>query len=522
MNRSPKSSTLFIAGAAVGLSLTLLAVPTSALAQGPSPSTSSQHAQANPIPLSGRSGGNASVTAVEAPIAGTTNSVTTINPSVQVQGPYAGSSAGANLPSAKLSLRDAIERGLKYNLGALNQNTAMRQAQGQSQIARSALLPNASGYLAETLTQVNLAAEGVRFHVAIPGFSFPTIVGPFNNIDLRGSVSQSIFDPTAWNNYRSSKDTYHAAQFSARDAHDAVVLAVAGTYLQIIATAERVKSAHAQLDTATALLQQTQQERTVGVAPQIDVDRSEVEQLTQQQRVISLESELAKEKIALARMTGLPANDNYELTDNVPFAAAPSLTLDAALQQAFADRADIKAAQAQIRAAEHAVAAARDERLPSLSVNGNYGAIGTNPAQAKATYSAAATLSIPIWQGGHTSADIKVAEAALAQRRSELDDLKGQVESDVRNAYLDLQAATSQVKVAQRNLQVTRETLDLTRQRFDAGVTDNVEVVQAQESLTSAELDVINSVFAHNVAKLSLARAIASGAENLQQFLSLQ
>jgi outer membrane protein TolC len=87
---------------------------------------------------------------------------------------------------------------------------------------------------------------------------------------------------------------------------------------------------------------------------------------------------------------------------------------------------------------------------------------------------------------------------------------------------LDLRAATSQVRLGQRNVQVTRETLDLTRQRFDAGVTDNVEVVQAQESLTSAELDLINSVFAHNLAKLSLARSIASAADNLQQFLNPQ
>ncbi len=524
MKSSPTTSTLSIAAAAAFLCLRTLAVPTAALAQGPSSSTQSQHAQANPIPLSGRSGGNASVNAVEAPIAGTTNSVTTINPSVQVQGLYAGSSAGAaNQPFAgKLSLRDAVARGLKSNLGGVGLDNAVRQAQGQTQIARSVLLPNASGYLAETLNQVNLAAEGFRIHIPIPGFTFPTLIGPYNNIDLRGSVSQSVLDFTAWNNYRSSSDAYHAAQLSARDARDAIVLAVCGGYLQVIATTERVKSAHAQLDTATALLQQTQQKRTAGLSPQIDVDRSEVEQLTQQQRVISLEVELAKEKIALARMTGLPPNENYELTDQVPFAAAPSLPLDAALLQAFANRADIQAAQAQIRAAEHALTAARDERLPSLSVNGNYGAIGTNPAQAKATYSAAATLSVPIWQGGRTSGDIKVAEASLAQRRSELEDLKGQVESDVRNAYLDVQAATGQVKVAQRNLQVTRETLDLTRQRFDAGVTDNVEVVQAQESLTSAELDVINSVFAHNVAKLALARAIASGAGNLQQFLSLQ
>jgi outer membrane protein TolC len=464
------------------------------------------------------------VTAVEAPIAGTTNSVTTINPSVQVQGPYAGSSSStANLPfSGKLSLRDAIQRGLSYNLGAAAQNRAVRQAQGQTQIARSALLPNVSGYLAETLNQVNLAAEGVKIHIPIPGFSFPTIVGPYNNIDLRGSVSQSVVDLTAINNYRSSNELYRAAQFSAQDARDAVVLAVCGSYLQILATTERVKSAHAQLDTAAALYQQTLEERQVGLAPQIDVDRSEVEELTQQQRVISLETELAKERIALARMTGLPTGAEYDLTDDVPFAAAPQLDLDTAIHQALERRSDIKAAEAQVRAAEHALTAARDERMPSLTVNGNYGAIGTNPAQASATFSAAATLNIPIWQGGRTEGDIHQAEAVLAQRQAELEDLKGQAESDVRNAYLDLQAAANQVKLAQRNLQVTKETLDLTRQRFDAGVTDNVEVVQAQESLTSAELDQINSIFAHNVAKLSLARSIASAADNLQQFLDLK
>jgi outer membrane protein TolC len=518
MNRSHTHSTPMFAAAVLCLATV------AAVAQGPSQPTSSQHTLATPLPLSGRAGGNGSVTAIEAPIAGTTNSVTTINPSVQVSGPYAGSTLGASTRpfSGKLSLRDAIARGLSFNLGAANLNHSVLQAQGQSQIARSALLPNVSGYLAENLAQTNLSAEGVRVHIPIPGFSFPTLVGPYNNIDLRGSASQSIVDLTAWNNFRSSKDLYRSAQLSARDAQDAVVLAVCGSYLQIIATAERVKSAHAQLDTANALFEQTQQKRGVGLVAQIDVDRSEVEHLTQQQRVISLETELSKQKIALARITGLPPNDAYDITDSVPFADAPPLTLDDAIHQALDRRADIQAAQAQVRAAEHTLAAAHAEHLPSLSVNGNYGAIGTNPAQAKATFSAAATLNIPIWQGGRTEGDIKEARAALAQRQAELEDLKGQVEGDVRNAYLDLQASANQVKLAQRNLQVNKETLDLTRQRFEAGVTDNVEVVQAQESLTSAELDQINSVFAHNVAKLSLARDIASAADNLQQFLNLQ
>jgi outer membrane protein TolC len=482
----------------------------------------SQTPQATPLPLSGRAGQSGTVTAVEAPIAGTTTSVDTINPTVQVQGPFTGSALSTvKMPFlGKLSLREAIARGLNYNLGAVGQSNAVRLAEGQSQIARSALLPNASGYLAETLQQISLGAEGLRFK--IPGFTIPPTIGPFNNIDLRGSLSQSIVDLSAWNNYRSSREIVRANQFAVRDAREMVVLAVCGAYLQVISTRERVKSAHAQLDTATALFQQTQQKRSVGLVPQIDVDRSEVEKLTQQQRVISLENEVAKQKIILARMIGLPPNDEYDLTDDVPFVTAPDLSFEDALKEALERRSDIKAAEAQIHAAEHTLAAARDERLPSLTVNGNYGAIGTNPSQVHTTYFGAATLNIPIWLGGRTEGEIAEAKASLAQRKAELEDTRSQVESDVRNAYLDLRAATSQVEVAERNLQVTRETLDLTRQRFDAGVTDNVEVVQAQESLTSAELDVINSVFAHNVAKLSLARSIASATDGLQMFLSLQ
>ena len=512
---------LTLAEVTIVVCLVTLAPATQAFAQS---AAQPQHAQATSLPLSGRSSNSGSVTAIETPIAGTTNSVTTINPSVQVQGPYAGSSSStAQIPfSGTLSLREAVERGLRYNLGSANLNRAVLQAQGQSQIACSALLPSVSGYFAETLQQANLAAEGLRIHLPIPGFSFPTIVGPYNNLDLRGNVTQSVVDLTAWNNLRASNEVVHAAQFSARDARESVVLVVCGAYLQIIATKERVASAHAQLDTATVLFQQTQQKRSAGLVPQIDVDRSEVEQLTQQQRVISLETELAKQKIALARLTGLPPNDAYNLSDDVPFAAAPDLGEDDAIHQALDRRADLKAAEAQLRAAQHALSAARDERLPALSINGNYGALGTTPSQAHSTFSAAATLSIPIWQGGRTEGDIKIAQTALAQRQSELEDLKGQIESDVRNACLDLRAATNQLKLAQRNLQVTRETLDLTRQRFDAGVTDNVEVVQAQESLASAELDTINSVFAHNIAKLSLARSIASAADNLQQYLSLR
>jgi outer membrane protein TolC len=502
-------------------SLALILTASYAFAQLPSGGAQSQGTRANQLPVSGRSGQNGSVTATESAVPGTTTSVNTINPSVQVQGPYAGSVNGTvKRPfSGKLSLREAIERGLEYNLSAAGFAQAVAQARGERRAARSALLPNLNGNLSETVQQTNLEAFGLRFQSPVPGFSIPTVVGPFNYFDLRASLSQSVADLTAWNNYRAAKENERSNEFSAKDARDLVVLGVGGAYLQVVAARARVQSAHAQLDTATALLRQTTEQHNVGLVAQIDVNRSRVQMLTQRQRLVSLENDLSKQKINLARMTGLPPNDRYEITDDVPFQAAPVLSMEDALKRAFEERSDLKAAEAQVWAAERARSAARSERLPSLSLSADYGAIGTNPAQSHGTFSVVASLKFPIWQGGRIEGDIEQADAGLTQRRAELEDLRGRIEMDVRNAYLDLQAAASQVEVARENLQVAHENVDLTRQRFQAGVSDNVEVVQSQESVASAELDYINSVFAHNVAKLSLARALGRASENLSRFL---
>lgn len=494
------------------LILSLLLI-SGALAQLGTSSASTQAATANQLPLSGRSAQSGSVTATQSPVPGTTTSVDTLNPSVQVQGAFSGSLTGPAF-SGKLSLQEALQRGLRYNLGSVGLSLAARQAQGQSRVVRSALLPNFNGSLAETVEQLNLRASGVRVTSPIPGFGIPSIVGPFNFFDLRARLSQNI-DLTAWNNYRSSSEIVRANQLSLRDAYDLVVLAVGGAYLQVIAAGARVQSAQAQLDTANALYKQAHEQRKVGLVAQVDLDRSEVQVLTQKQRLVTLQNDLAKQKINLARMTGLPPTHQYEISDEAPYSPSPTAALEDALGKAFAQRSDLKAAEAQIRAAERTLSAAKAERLPSFSLGSDYGVIGTNPAQSHGTFSVTGTLRIPLWQGGRAEGDIEQANSALEQRRAELDDLKRQIEADVRNAYLDLEATSSQVEVAQRNVDVTKETLQLTRQKFDVGVTDNVEVVQAQASLAAADLDYINSVFAYNLAKLSLARAVGSAADTL-------
>jgi outer membrane protein TolC len=319
---------------------------------------------------------------------------------------------------AHLTLRDAIRRGLTYNLGGVGASNAVRQSQGQSRVARSGLLPNVSATVRENVQQTNLAAFGFRLPNA------PTVVGPFNYFDLRATLTQTVADFTTLNNYRASKANAEAAAQTSEDAKDLVVFAVAGAYLQVLTTQSRITSAEAQNETARAIFTQLQEQRNAGIVAQLDVTRSQVELQTQQQRLLSLRNELGKQKINLARLVGLAPSPDIQLADDFPFTPAPELSVEQALQQARESRADLKAAEAQLRAAEHARSAARAERLPSAAFSADYGVIGRNPTDAHGTFTVVGSVRIPIWQGGRVDGDIQQASAALDQRRAELEDLR--------------------------------------------------------------------------------------------------
>ncbi len=497
----------------------LSAIPVAAQIGPPPPQQSTQAVQ---LPLSGRTAqSNGTVKSTESPIAGVTTSVNTLNSSVQAQGLYTGSTPSTlKMPfSGKLGFREAILRALSYNLGQTGATQAVRQADGQARAMRASLLPNLNGSAVDNVETEDLRVFGFRFN--FPGFNIPEVVGPFSYVDFRAHLSQTVLDLTALNNYRAMNDVTRASRYSAQDARDLIVLAVGGAYLQVTASKARLAAQQAQVEAANAVYQQSLQQFGQGVLAKVDVDKNQVQLLTEQQRLLSLQNDYAKQKINLARMIGLPANNNYEITDEIPYSPAPPISVEEALTQAFAVRADLKAAEAQIRAAERARSAAHAERYPSLAVNADVGGIGITPGQLQTTYTATANLKIPIWQGGRAEADIEQADATLSQRRAEYEDLKGQIESDVRSAFLDLQAAASQVQVAEKNLQVTREAAELTRQKLEAGVSTTVDYTQAQESATSAQFDYINAVFAHNIAKLSLARAMGQAVKALPEILKL-
>ena len=430
------------------------------------------------------------------------------------------SSGAASAQPLPLSLNDALQRGLRYNLGGIDSQQVSRQAHGESTAARSALMPNLNSYVLETVEQIDLAALGFKFSFPPSfGFSIPNIVGPFNYFDLRGSLSQSIADVQTIRTYQSSREAQKAAELSAADAREIVVYVVTSSYLQVLAEAARVDSAKVQVDSAQAIFQQASDRFNAGLSAKIDMTRSEVELQTQQQRLTAERAEYGKEKIALARLIGLESGQDLTLTDAMPYAPLENITQEQAIALASQNRSDLKAAEAQVHAAELSRKAAVAERYPTLGVNAAYGVIGVNPAESHGTFSVTGQLSFPIWAGGRSGGDIEQADAILQQRRAQYENLRAQVEADVRNAYLDLNAAADQVRVAQSQRALAEDQLTQSRDRFSSGVADTVEVVQSQEAVSTAEQGYIASLSAHNLAKASVARATGQAEKIMLELL---
>ncbi len=492
--------------------------PATAYSQMPGPSGSAS-SRAVPLPPSGRINQTGAVVTQQSASQGGTE---TVSAGIQVSGDYAGSVPGKNLPPGPvtLSLADAVRRGLAANLSAISADNSIAASRAQRIQELSALLPNLSANASETVTQVNLAAYGFQFKLP-PGvnFSIPTVVGPFSYSQLQGSLSQSIYDPVQRKNWQASKETERAAVLSARDARDLIVLAVGGTYFQTLASAAAVESQQAQVDNAQAVYSQAVTRKEAGTNARIDVMRSLVELETQRQRLSAVEADLRKQKIALARIVGLPLDRDLILSEVLAFSSRPVPDTAAAIEQAFRSRSDLRAAEAQVRAAELALSAARAERWPSVSLNGNYGVLGPSPASTHGVFAVTGAVNVPIWEGGRIKGDIQEAEATLRQRQAEFADQRGKVEQDVRTALIELETAIGQVQVAEKNRSYARETLTEARDRFSAGVATTLEVVQAQEQVASTESSYISSLFSLNLAKLSLARATGDDANGLPDLL---
>ena len=438
-------------------------------------------------------------------------------PGTQGVSPFAASTPAKLVPGVlPISLREAVERGLKQNLGALLSNADVRSARGQRWEQLSALLPHVIVTPNVDVSQINLSELGFTF--SSPGFSLPVSIGPFSYFDARMYATQSLFDWKLINNELASRQSLKSAEYTYKDARDLVVLAVGYTYLQGIADEARIETAEAQVKTAQALYDQASDQVNAGTSPAIDALRAKVELQTRQQQLIQAKNNFAIQKLTVARVIGLAPGQEFDLTDKSPYQPFEGVTLDDALKHAYASRSDYQAALADTRAAEYARKAAAAGYWPSLSFNADYGTAGSHPSTATQVFDVKGTLTIPIFQGGSVHGDVLQADARLEQSRERLESLRAQIDADVRTALFNLQSSAEQVAVARSNIDLAEETLVQSRDRFSAGVTDTVEVVQSQEAVASAHEQYISSLYNYNFAKISLVRALGMAESGVKEY----
>jgi outer membrane protein TolC len=432
------------------------------------------------------------------------------------QDPYSGSipQGQATNQVIDLSIEDALDRALKYNLGLYLSERATEQTRAARLRSLSNLMPVVNGGFTEEEQKINLKAFGFNFA------GVPPSIGPFSLTELQAGGTWTPLNLHYITGLHAASQDVKASQYSYRDARDTVVLAVGANYLLTIAQESRVTAAEAELKAAQALYQLAEDQETAGLAPQIDTLRARVQLQTQQSLLIQAQNDLEKQRIALSRVIGLPVRQKFRLVNRVPYQPLPESETENAYQRALQTRPDYQAALASLKSAQYSEQAAWQQRLPSIGFNGDYGVLGYDPATMSPNWTAAATLNIPIFLGGKVEADVQESRAIMKQRQAQVDNLRGSIEQDIEDALLDLKAAAEQVEVAKTGLDYAQQTLEQSQDRFSAGVTNNVEVIQAQQQLASANEQYIASLYGYNIGKVLLARAIGNAEQAVKQYLS--
>jgi outer membrane protein TolC len=438
----------------------------------------------------------------------------------QRQNPYLGSVPSKNTGTRmELSLKAALERGLRYNLGLIESNQASAYVRAERLRALSTLLPQLTARVRQGYESLSYKEIGLKLP-ALPGLpALPATSGGFGYQDARVNLTQSLYNAELQNRYRARKSDEQASMLSIQDSRDVVVFAVGTAYVQVVASAARVETAKAQLASARELDQQTANRVKSEVSPEIDALRAQVERQSAEQRLTNAANQFEKDKLTLARIVGLAIDQDFGVSDPLAYHPLSGITSETASDEALRSRADLRGAEASVHAAALSLRAQKAQRLPVVSVSADYGGAGPNVGNFNQVYTLAANVSVPIYTGRRIRAEVEQAQADLARRQAEYEDLKGRVAYDVRIAWLDLSASDSSVKVAEQNKSLAERALTQSQDRYTNGVANYLEVVQAQEAVTVAGENYIQSLFSFNVAMISFARAVGSAETRLPKLL---
>ena len=427
-----------------------------------------------------------------------------------------------------LSLDDAVSLGLERNARLKFEHANQRAVRGYQGQIRNAIIPNLQFKAASTAQQLNLAALGfnpTKVGPLLQGFgldpsTLKTVV-KVNTTTVQLSLSQQLFNMPDFELYRAIKPEFKSVDYAVQDSNDQLVQAVATAYLKVLADKANLQNAIAEEASAHAVLDQATQRDQAGVGIRLDVLRAQVEYQQRQQAHVSADNQLDKDGIQLNRIMGLPAGQVLDLTDPAPYQELGEVDLEQARQTAMSRRSDLLSLQQAIIVASHEVKAVRYQRLPTLAVNGFYGILGETTGSYHGVFTAEGSLKVPIFREAGQRGEQETAEAQLQQLRDQEGNLQGTIEAQLRTSLLDVDTASQLVRVARSNSDLARQELADAQERFTAGVTDNLEVVNAETTVTGAEAQLVSALFQFNVAKVGLARSTGVLQSRYRAFLGM-
>ena len=410
----------------------------------------------------------------------------------------------AAAPAAiRLTLDRAVALALKQNPQAQIAVLTAAQSEQDRAVARAALLPQAELRVADDVVRFNLEDQfGSRF----PGF--PQHIGPFQQFNAGPSFGMPILDLTLWRRWQAAREQASASLAQSRATREQVILLVASQYLGCLRATADVKAAQSRLALAQALYDLAADLQKQGVGTSIDTLRSNVELQNEKQRLIQSQAGMQTALYGLSRLLNLDPRQPIELADELGFSETPEYGAEESLTRAYAQRSELRAIEAQIRAANNARRAARESRLPALRVDGFWNYSGVSAPSAIPAYEYVASANMPLFTGGRIRAAVTRAGLEVQKLEQQRADLRNQVALEVKTALVTLTSARSEVQVANLGVGLAQEEVSQARDRFKSGVANNIEVVTAQDVLARANDNQIAALYRFNQARADLARGL--------------
>jgi len=424
----------------------------------------------------------------------------------------------------RLTLREAIGLALKQNLSVRVASAQVEELEGTRARRRASLLPHVNGDALANRENIDLRAMGISFPTIPPimGISFPTIpavVGPFAHYDFRLSASQSLIDRHAYHNWKASERQEEAVKLDYQDARDLVIRQAAGLYLDAQASAAEVEAAESRVTTSETLEKLARDQHAQGLATAVDVVRAQVQLARDQQNLLVGRNTYQTSLLVLAHFLGLSPGASLDLAEPLKFHHVESADADQALHSALEARSDYAALFKQRDSIVEQLKASRARYLPTLSVNGDYGAIGRNFGSMAGTGEIQGTLTVTLFDRDRAGEKTEL-QSQLKRLNAQIDDLSREIEQELRKAVLDLESTENQVTVTEAALHLAERELSLAQDRFRNGVTDNIEVVTAQSTLASAQDDRILALARHADAVMALTRSLGGTEKIYQTYLA--